>query len=219
MLGRPGQNPITRDTGAGRMMAIAAAVLLTLGGGYYALFGATLPNLGPLTFRSSELEARPAQAVPASTAPIKIKIAAVIEPRSTYVVDGARIFTEQGVIDLNARLSELNVTAGPQVVVMTVPDLGGASIDNYALRIANQWAIGDPDRKDGVLLLIAPNQRQVRIEVGKGLVTVLSDAEAKRIIDTEMMPHFRAGKIDAAAVAGADALSVILRAHPTIEKD
>jgi uncharacterized membrane protein YgcG len=217
MLGHPGQNPIDNGDGPGRMIAIAAAVLLTLGGGYYAWFGGTLPDLGSLTF--SAAETRPAQATPASPAPAKIKIAPVIEPRSTYVIDGARVFTRQGLIDLNARLSELNVSAGPQLVVMTVPDLGGAPIHDYALRIANQWGIGDAERNDGVLVLIAPNQKQVRIEVGKGLTSVISDAEAKRIINTDMMPHFRAGKIDAAAVAGADALSVILRAHPTIGKD
>jgi uncharacterized protein len=70
-----------------------------------------------------------------------------------------------------------------------------------------------------VLLLIAPNQRKVRIEVGTGLTSVVSDAAAKQIIAVDMLPHFRAGKIDAAAVAGADALSAILRAHPTIGKD
>ena len=217
MLGRPGQNPITSASGPGRILAIAAAVLLTLGGGYYAWFGGTLPDLGELTFTSDK--PRPAQAAPVTAALAKVKIAAVIEPRSTYVIDGARVLTQQGVIDLNARLGELNVTSGPQLMVMTVPNLGGASIKDYALRIANQWGIGDIERNDGVLLLIAPNQKQVRIEVGKGLTNVISDAAAQRIIDTEMLPLFRAGKIEAAAVAGADALAALLRAHPTIGKD
>jgi uncharacterized protein len=217
MLGRPGQNPIDSDTGAGRMIAIAAAVLLTLGGGYYAWFGATLPDLGSYATFSSASSAP--QTAPTTDAPITIKRVQPIEPRSTYVIDGARVFTKQGLIDLNARLSELNVSAGPQVVVMTVPDLGGASIEDYSLRVAKQWGIGDPDRNDGVLLLIAPNQRKVRIEVGTGLTSVVSDAAAKQIIAVDMLPHFRAGKIDAAAVAGADALSAILRAHPTIGKD
>ncbi len=219
MLGRPGQNPIDSDTDAGRMIAIAAAVLLTLGGGYYAWFGATLPDLGSFATFSSASTTSPTQAAPTSSAPITIKRVQPIEPRSTYVIDGARVFTKQGLIDLNAQLSELNVSAGPQVVVMTVPDLGGSSIEDYALRIAKQWGIGDPDRNDGVLLLIAPNQRKVRIEVGTGLTNVVSDAAAKQIIEVDMMPHFRGGKIDAAAVAGADALSAILRAHPTIGKD
>jgi uncharacterized membrane protein YgcG len=215
MLGHPGQNPIDNDSGLGRRLAIAAAVLLTVGSGYYAWSGGKLPDLGSFQAISGTPEAAPVTAAPA-----KIKIAApAIEPRSTYVIDGARVFTEQGIIDLNARLSELNVASGPQLVVMTVPNLGGASIEDYALRIANQWGIGDPDRKDGVLVLIAPNQKQVRIEVGKGLTNVVSDAEAKRIIESEMIPLFRAGKIEAAAVAGADTLTALLRAHPTIGKD
>lgn len=219
MLGHPGQNPIDNPEGPSRMIAIAAAVLLTLGGGYYAWFGGTMPDLPALTFASTELEAGSAQADQASAAPVAIKRLHTIEPRATYVIDGARVFSKQGIIDLNARLAELNVSAGPQVVVMTVPDLGGAQIGDYALRIVKQWGIGDADRKDGVLLLIAPNQRKVRIEVGAGLTAVLSDAEAKRIIEDEMMPHFRAGNVDAAAVAGADALSAVLRTQPTIGKD
>lgn len=219
MLGRPGQNPISSDNGLGRMFAIAAAVLLTLGGGYYAWFGATLPDLGSFSTFSNSGDARQKQISAATTAPIKIARAPEIEPRSTYVVDGARVFTKQGIIDLNARLSELNVSAGPQVVVMTVPDLGGARIEDYSLRIANQWGIGDPERNDGVLLLIAPNQRKVRIEVGKGLEAVLSNAATKRIIEAEMIPHLRAGKIETAAAAGADALAAVLRANPTIGKD
>ncbi len=219
MLGRPGQNPIDSGDGAGRMIAIAAAVLMTLGGGYFAWFGGALPDLGAMTFRSSGPAVQQTQATAATPTPAKIKIAPVIEPRETYVIDGARVFTRQGLIDLNARLSELNVSAGPQVLVMTVPNLGGAPIRDYALRIANQWGIGDVDRNDGVLLLIAPGQKQVRIEVGTGLTSVISDAEAQRIIDTEMLPLFRAGKIEAAAVAGADALAKVLRAHPTIVKD
>lgn len=215
MLGHPGQNPIDSDSGLGRRLAIAAAVLLTVGSGYYAWTGGKLPDLGSLPAISGSPEAAPLTAAPA-----KIKIAApAIEPRSTYVVDGARVFTDQGVIDLNARLSELNVSSGPQVVVMTVPDLGGATIEDYSLRIANQWGIGDADRNDGVLILIAPKERKVRIEVGKGLTGVVSDAEAKRIIEVDMMPHFRTAKIEAAAVAGADALTAILSAHPTIGKD
>lgn len=219
MIGRPGQNPIDTADGPGRIIAIAAAVLLTLGGGYYAVFGATLPDLGSWTIRSSEPAARQPEVAPAATAKVKIKPIPVIEPRSTYVVDGAKVFTRQGLIDLNARLSELNVTAGPQVVVMTVPDLGGAPINDYSLRIANQWGIGDADRNDGVLLLIAPKERKVRIEVGKGLTSVVSNDDAKRIIDTDMVPHLRAGNLEAAAVAGADALTAILRVHPTIGKD
>jgi hypothetical protein len=113
--------------------------------------------------------------------------------------------------------------------VRTFPEMIGAMIRGakpmvpYQAATAGRRSRAQPrrqaDRKDGVLLLIAPNQRKVRIEVGAGLTAVLSDAEAKRIIEDEMMPHFRAGNVDAAAVAGADALSAVLRTQPTIGKD
>ena len=87
MLGHPGQNPIDNPEGPGRMIAIAAAVLLTLGGGYYAWFGGTMPDLPALTFASTELEAGSAQADQASAAPVAIKRLHTIEPRATYVID------------------------------------------------------------------------------------------------------------------------------------
>lgn len=206
MLGQNQPEPITEGAGPGRLLAIAGAVALVLGGIYYAWTG----SQGTTT----EVAAPAAPAAPASQA-------ATVEPlqapaRTSYVVDSAHVLSEAAVAALDKRLAELNVAAGPQLVVMTVPDLGGTPIESFSLRVANQWGIGDPQRKDGVLLLVAPNQRQVRIEVGTGLQDTLSDADCKRIIDEAMLPHFRAGRIEPAILAGIDALDAALRAHPTL---
>lgn len=214
MLGEPGRGPISEGSGLGRQLALAAALLLVLAGGYTAWFG----SLPAWTF--SEV-ATPAEVAP-SPAPVAAANAPVAiarpEPRASYVVDGARLLSDEAIANLNLVLTELNTTAGPQVLVMTVPDLGGATIEDYARRIAGQWAIGDASRDDGVLLLIAPGQKRVRIEVGTGLTDRLTDADCRRIIDTAMLPLFRQGHLDRATVAGTLALIRHLRAHPTIPR-
>lgn len=88
---------------------------------------------------------------------------------------------------------QLEAMTGHQYVVVTVPTLGGHSIEDYALRLGNFWRVGRKGINDGVLLIVAPNDRQVRIEVGRGLETVLTDAEAGSIIAGDMLPAFRAG--------------------------
>lgn len=203
MLGQSQPEPITEGDGPGRLIAIAGAVALVLGGIYYVWAGSQ----------------DPAAVVAAPSAPTA-QVAAV-EPlqapaRTSYVVDSAHVLSEETLAAIDKRLAALNVAAGPQLVVMTVPELGGVPIETYSLRVARQWAIGDPQRNDGVLLLVAPNQRQVRIEVGTGLQATLSNADCKRIIDEAMLPHFRAGRIEPAILAGADALDAALRAHPTL---
>ncbi|MFM5954885.1 MAG: TPM domain-containing protein [Novosphingobium sp.] len=203
MLGHSQPEPITEGAAPGRLLAIAGAVALVLGGIYYAWTGSQDP---------AAVVAAPAG--PAAQA-------AAVEPlqapaRTSYVVDSAHVLSAETLAALDTQLAALNVAAGPQLVVMTVPELGGAPIESYSLRVARQWAIGDPSRNDGVLLLVAPNQRQVRIEVGTGLQDTLSNADCKRIIDEAMLPHFRAGRIEPAILAGTNALDAALRAHPTL---
>ena len=126
------------------------------------------------------------------------------------VIDQAGVLTTQTEVQLSATLAALRSELGPQMTVLTVSDLGGRSIDEYALTWFNRVGMGDAERNDGVLLLIAPNQRRVRIEVGKGLTSVLSNQTSKQIID-QMLPLFRAGQFDAAATTGVDGVIADLR--------
>ncbi|MFM5948956.1 MAG: TPM domain-containing protein [Novosphingobium sp.] len=217
MLGQPGPEPITEGAGPGRLLAMVLAALLLLGSGYW------LWQNGAGTFSSSDPVQADQPAVAASAAAEAARAAAAataaavpVQTRSSYVVDGARIFSEQTITLLDGQLEALNVEAGPQVVVMSVPDLGNVTVEAYALRIANQWSIGDSSRADGVLLLVAPNDRKVRIEVGKGLQRTLTDAECKRLIDQVMVPLFRKGQYDAGVLAASQALITRLRANPTL---
>ena len=77
-----------------------------------------------------------------------------------------------------------------QMVVVTTPDLKGRDVKDYTVDLANAWGIGHHERNDGVVVLVAPNERRARISVGHGLETTITDEEAQRILDEGMLPRF-----------------------------
>ncbi|MEL6486322.1 MAG: TPM domain-containing protein, partial [Pseudomonadota bacterium] len=85
-------------------------------------------------------------------------------------------------------------------------DLTGKDIAAYSLDLANSWGIGSEERDDGLLLLVAPNERQVRIEVGYGLEASVKDEEAAEIIANQIIPHFRESDYEGGIEAGVGAL-------------
>lgn len=91
-------------------------------------------------------------------------------------------------------------------MIVTVPSLAGEPIERFGRRLGNGWGIGRQGYDDGVLLIVAPTERQVRIEVGDGLRKALTDAEAARIIQNDILPHFRKGAMAAGIDAGATAI-------------
>ena len=217
MLGRSGQEPITRGSGMGRALAWIGAAGLLLGG--FWLY-AEQRTPAPVTAESAMSAAQNAADAAAEAAG---QAQSAADPGRTFadggsspVVDGAKLFSEDAARQMGSQLFNLKQISGPHVVLMTVPSLGGVKIEDYSLRIANQWGIGDTGRNDGVLLLIAPKEKQVRIEVGKGLDGVLTDAISKQIITDQMLPHFRKGNMEAAAQAGVEALVTLLSANPTL---
>ncbi len=122
------------------------------------------------------------------------------------VVDAADILDEQFEQDLTERLALLEQDTDVQLVVVTTPDLMGQMIDVYSLELANNWGIGDAERNDGLMILVAPNERKVRIEVGLGLEDIIKDEEAAEIIQTGVLPNFRAGDFAGGIAKGVDGL-------------
>jgi uncharacterized protein len=118
------------------------------------------------------------------------------------VVDAAHVLSPGVPEDLAATLKVLESRTSHQLVVATVPSLEGRSVEDYANRLFRAWRLGGKEQNDGVLLLVVPSERKLRIEVGYGLEGVLPDAIAKVIIEQFMVPHLRAGRIDAAVTAG-----------------
>jgi uncharacterized protein len=106
------------------------------------------------------------------------------------VTDAAHILTQQEITSLRAYLSDFEEHTKHQMVVVTVPSLEGKSIDAYTLELANRWGIGRKGVSDGIVLLVAPNERRVRIEIGKGLETTLTNDYCAQVI-SRMTPFFK----------------------------
>ena len=122
------------------------------------------------------------------------------------VVDQAGIIAPQSRAELERRLAEHERATGNQVVVVTLDTLQGESIEEYGVGLGRAWGIGRQGEDDGVLLIVAPNEREVRIEVGYGLEDVLTDALASQIVQNEIVPQFRQGSFDAGILAGTKAI-------------
>ena len=125
---------------------------------------------------------------------------------SGRVVDAAQLLPPASRAAINEKLAALETRTQHQFVVVTVPGLGGHPIEDYGVTLGRTWGIGRKGINDGVLLIVAPQERKVRIEVGYGLEKALRDEEAKAIIDTAILPAFRAGDYPRGIAAGADGI-------------
>jgi uncharacterized protein len=109
------------------------------------------------------------------------------------VVDDAGLLSGTDKAQLEADLKALEDKSSDQVVVVTVPSLQGYPVEEYGYRLGRHWGIGTAKLNNGVLLIVAPNERKVRIEVGRGLEPILTDALSKIIIENGILPNFRTG--------------------------
>src|SRR5271157_2756939 len=125
-------------------------------------------------------------------------------PLTGRVVDQAKILSPVASADLERKLTDLEQKSGIQLVVATVPSLGGEEIEPYANELFRAWKLGEAKKNDGVLLLVAPKERRVRIEVGYGLEGTLTDAVSSLIIANAIAPRFKAGDFDGGVTRGVD---------------
>lgn len=126
------------------------------------------------------------------------------------VVDEAHILPASAVADLESKLADLESRSGIQLVVATVSSLDGQEIEPYANELFRTWKLGDKTKNNGVLLLVAPNQKRVRIEVGYGLEGTLTDALSKVIITNAIAPRFKTGDFAGGITRGVDDIIVVL---------
>jgi uncharacterized protein len=125
---------------------------------------------------------------------------------SGRVVDEAQILSAQTESALDAKLKGLEDQTGRQLVVTTVASLQGYEIEDYGYQLGRAWGIGDAKADNGALLIVAPKDRRVRVEVGYGLEPVLTDALSNAILQGQVLPRFKAGDMEGGVVAGADAI-------------
>jgi uncharacterized protein len=129
---------------------------------------------------------------------------------SGRVVDQAGLLAPDRRAALEAKLTAHEDRTTDQIVVATVRSLEGHEIEDYANRLFRHWQLGQREKNNGALLLVAPNERKVRIEVGYGLEGALTDALSKVIIATAVAPRFRQGDFAGGIDAGIDAMLSIL---------
>jgi uncharacterized protein len=118
------------------------------------------------------------------------------------VVDQAGILSDATKGRLTRALEDFERDTKRQVVIATVPDLQGFPIEDFGYRLGRAWGIGEKGKNTGAILLVAPKQREVRIEVGYGLEGELTDAKSRQIIEQTILPHFRTGDFNAGVTTG-----------------
>jgi uncharacterized protein len=131
-------------------------------------------------------------------------------PLAGRIVDNANLITPEAKIRIESKLKAHEDKTSDQLVVATVPSLQGVGIEDFANGLFRFWKLGEKARNNGVLLLVAPNERKVRIEVGYGLEGALTDALSKTIITTAVAPKFKTGDFAGGIEGGVDAILTIL---------
>ena len=132
-----------------------------------------------------------------------------------HVNDFAGILTVGEKSSLEDRVGNYARPAGLEMAIVTVPTLGGDTIENYAVKLFEEWGIGQKLKDNGILLLVAPTEREVRIEVGYGLEPYLTDAESSYIIRTVITPAFKSGDYAGGMRSAVDAIEGAVNADPS----
>jgi uncharacterized protein len=128
-----------------------------------------------------------------------------------YVNDFAQLLSPQGKSQMEDQLSRLEKDTTAQVAVVTVKSLEGSTVEEYASKLYQSWGIGNKGKDDGVLFLIAKDDRKVRIEVGYGLESIITDNRAGRILDDSVVPSFKDGHYEKGILAGVNAVENYIR--------
>ena len=122
------------------------------------------------------------------------------------VVDGANVIPDDVEARITGKLTAIKAQSQRQLQVVTVASLDGYDITDYANRLFRNWQLGDKSRNDGVMLLVAPGERRMRIEVGYGMEPIITDGFSFLVINKIITPKFKAGDLPGGIEAGTDAL-------------
>jgi len=134
-----------------------------------------------------------------------------VPPLRGRVTDLAGMISPQVELRLEQMLADFERSDSTQVAILTVATLEGESLEEYALKVASSWRLGQAQHDNGALLLVAKQERKIRIEVGYGLEGRLTDLLAGRIVDYEIAPRFKQGDLDGGFLAGTAAIIEAVR--------
>ncbi len=153
------------------------------------------------------------QVEPALATATVVPIESLFPKLTGRVVDTAQLLTPSAKVYLTQMLERLEQGTTHQVVVVTVPSLGGHSVEEFGLQLGRHWGIGQKDKNNGVLLLVAKDDRKVRIEVGYGLEGRISDMWARFIIEGSILPYFKDDLYSSGIIAGTTSIVSILASN------
>jgi uncharacterized protein len=145
---------------------------------------------------------------------VTLAYALTFPPLTGRVVDEAGILDPAAKEALERKLADFEAKTTDQFVVVTLKSLQGTSIEDYGYQLGRHWGIGRKDKSNGVLLIVAPNERKVRIEVGYGLEGDLTDAVSKLIIENAILPRFKANDYAGGITRGVDDIIQVLTVNP-----
>jgi uncharacterized protein len=134
------------------------------------------------------------------------------------VVDSIGRVSAEVETQINSELISFQQSGGPQIAVAVIDSTGNATPENYSIDLARTWGIGDKEKDNGVLVLIALTDRTLRIEVGSGVEGELTDVTAGRIVDSVMLPRLRANDVDGAVRDGARAVMQVWRGENIVSE-
>jgi uncharacterized protein len=134
-----------------------------------------------------------------------------VPPLSGHVNDYAGMLSPQAVQQLETALTDFEMSDSTQIAVLTIPTLEGEGLEEFSIKVAEAWRIGQKGTDNGVILLIAKQERKIRIEVGRGLEGKLTDLVSGRIIRGDISPRFKAGDIDGGIEAGVAAIMAVVK--------
>lgn len=141
-----------------------------------------------------------------------------VPPLQGYVNDYGGMMSPATRTRLTAELKAFERTDSTQVVILTIPSLEGVPIEDYSIKVAEAWKIGQKGRDNGIILIVAAKERRIRIEVGRGLEGRLTDLTAGRIIDLVIKPRFKRGDFNGGFIAGTAALIDAVKGEFTAEE-
>jgi uncharacterized protein len=135
-------------------------------------------------------------------------------PLTGRVVDDAGVLNAATQSQLTDMLAAHERATGQQVVVVTLDSLQGFMIEDFGYQLGRHWGIGQKGTNTGALLIVVPKERKVRIEVGYGLESMLTDAASRVIIERDILPNFRRGDFNSGVLAGTTSMLRVLGGNP-----
>lgn len=150
---------------------------------------------------------------------INIGICADIPYLTGRVNDNAQVFSEDVRKSLSETLKVYEIKTTNQIVILTIPSLEGESIEDFAYKVFNDWKIGQTDKNNGILIVVVPDEKKMRIEVGYGLESTMTDLLSSRIIRQIMTPRFREGDFDGGITEGTLATITVLEGNDLAETE